>query len=360
MPPIFPPAPANKTVNAMVIGDGNFIAGRAAGLLDKDPRINVVAQSQNDAEALARFADTSVDVIVFDIGGAPGKVLTTITGLLKIDPKAEIIMISTLNFINVKTAIEALDKGAAEFLQTPAAHTKERSLVIFQHNLRETVYGLGLARQHERLPPKEAPATPIFNLRPASRTPPEILVIASSTGGPKALKDVLAGLPLSMSLPILIAQHMPPIFTETLAKNLSGVSGHPATEGHDGDIVKPGHIYVAPGDKHMTVEKAGEDVIIRINQDPPENYCRPSADPLFRSAASIYGAATFGAVLTGMGKDGNSGARAIADAGGTIVAQDKESSVVWGMPRAVAEAGICSAVLPPKDIALYLNKLVAR
>jgi len=348
----------------MVIGDSNFIAGQAAGLLADDPHINVVARPQNDAEALARFTaasvDVPVDVIVFDIGGAPGEALTTITGLLKIDPEAEIIIISTLSFTNVKTAIEALDKGAAEFLQTPAAHTKERSLAVFQHNLTETVYGLGLARQRERLPPKEAPAAPAFDLRPVSRATPEILVIASSTGGPKALKDLLAGLPPSMSLPILIAQHMPPIFTETLAKNLSSISGRPAGEGKDFDLVKPGHIYVAPGDKHMTVEKVGEDAIIRINQGPPENYCRPSANPLFRSAVMVYGAATLGAVLTGMGKDGKSGAEAIANAGGTIVAQDQESSVVWGMPRAVAEAGICSAVLPLGDIALYLNKLAAR
>jgi len=360
MPPIPPPAPASKTVNAMVIGDGNFIAGQSSRLLEKDPRINVVARPQNDAEALAQFTGASVDVIVFDIGGAPGEVPGTITGLLKIDPKAEIIMISTLNFTNVKTAIEALDKGAAEFLQTPAAHTKERSLVVFQHNLRETVYGLGLARRRERLPRKEAPAAPALDLRPASRTPPKILVIASSTGGPKALKDVLAGLPPSMSLPILIAQHMPPVFTAILAKDLANVSGRPTGEGQDFEPVKSGHIYIAPGDKHMTVEKAREDVIIRINQDPPENFCRPSAEPLFRSAVMIYGAATLGAVLTGMGKDGNSGARSIADAGGTIVAQDEESSVVWGMPRAVAEAGICSAVLPLKDIAQYINKLAAR
>jgi len=360
MPPMPPPVPVSKTVNAMVIGDGNFIAGQAADLLEKDPRITVVAQPQNDAEALAGFSGDKVDAVVFDIGGAPGEAINTISGLLKIDPKAEIIIISTLNFTNVKTAIDALEKGAAEFLQTPAAHTKEQSLATFQHNLTETVYGLGLTRRRDRLPQKKAPATPTFDLRPASRMPPKILVNASSTGGPKALKDVLSGLPLSMSLPILIAQHMPPIFTETLAKNLSSISGRPAGEGKDFDLVKPGHIYVAPGDKHMTVEKVGEDAIIRINQGPPENYCRPSANPLFRSAVMVYGAATLGAVLTGMGKDGKSGAEAIANAGGTIVAQDQESSVVWGMPRAVAEAGICSAVLPLGDIALYLNKLAAR
>lgn len=360
MPPIPPPARASKTVNAMIIGDSNFIAGQAGRLLESEPNINVVARPQNDAEALARFASASVgepvDVIVFDVGGAPGKVLNTITGLRKIDPKAEIIMISTLNFTNVKTVIEAMDKGAAEFLQTPAPHTKERSLVAFQRNLKETVYGLGLARRRDGALPEEA-ATPAFELRPVSRTPPKILVVASSTGGPRALKDVLASLPSSMSLPILIAQHMPPSFTTALAKSLASISGRPTREGQDLEPVKPGHIYIAPGDRHMSVEKAGKNVIIRINQEPPINFCRPSADPLFQSAAKVYGAATLGAVLTGMGKDGKSGAQAIADAGGTIVAQNQESCVVWGMPRAVAEAGICSAVLPLAEISGFLDKL---
>ena len=351
---------ANEPVNAMVIGDSNFIAGQVADILEKDPRISVVARPQTDADALSQFRRSSVDAVVFDIGGAPGEAINTLAGLLDSDSEANIIIISTLNFTNVKTAIEALEKGAAEFLQTPAAHTKEQSLAVFQHNLTETVCGLGRARRRLRRPQDKAPSAPAFNLRPASRKTPEILVIASSTGGPNALKVLFSGLPSAMSLPILIAQHMPPAFTGALAKNLCQLTGRPGGEGQEGEIVKPGHFYVAPGDKHMAVEKVGPDVVIRINQDPPENFCRPSADPLFRSAAKIYGAGTLAAVLTGMGQDGKPGAEDIAAADGTIVAQDEETSVVWGMPRAVAMAGLCSAVLALGDISQYLNEKAGR
>jgi len=161
------------------------------------------------------------------------------------------------------------------------------------------------------------------------------LLIASSTGGPTALLTVLEGLSPSVTAPILIAQHMPPAFTAALAENIEKKCGRPLGEGKDGEILEPGHVYVAPGDKHMVLEQDGDAVRVRINEDPPENFCRPSADPLFRSAAGIFGAKILVTVLTGMGSDGEAGSRKIAEAGGTVIAQNEETSVVWGVSRAV-------------------------
>ncbi|MEE9316983.1 MAG: chemotaxis protein CheB, partial [Rhodospirillales bacterium] len=290
----------------------------------------------------------------------PKQSLTSISRLLRIDTKVQIIMVSTLNFTNVKAGIEGLERGAAEFLQTPASHTKDSSLAVFQHNLAETVHGLGLARRRAggrlaKKVPDLTPAQPI-RLRKESMLAPKILVIGSSTGGPQALHAVFRTLSKSVTQPILIAQHMPPVFTAVLAKSITDKSGWACKEGEDGEIIQGGHAYIAPGDKHMVIEKDGDETVIRLNQDPPENFCRPSVDPLFRSAVKIFGATTLAAVLTGMGNDGKAGAGAIAEAGGTVIAQDQATSVVWGMPGAVAVAGVCSAVLPLGDIAGYLNQ----
>ncbi len=363
MTPTSPPATktGNDPVQAMVIGAHDFIAGQAAGILEADPRITVPARPVDGAKAVSQFRNSGIEAVVFDIGGDPAEALTTISRLLHNDPDAQVIMISTLNFTNVKTGIEGLKRGAAEFLQTPAAHTKDSSLEVYQHRLTGTVHGLGRARRRAGRPEKarKAPAE-TYELRRASMLAPEILLIASSTGGPQALLTVFRGLNPSVKAPILVAQHMPPVFTSTLAKNIGEKCGRPSGEGKDGEILEPGHIYVAPGDKHMVLEQVGNAVRIRINDDPPENYCRPSADPLFRSAVGIFGAKILATVLTGMGSDGEAGARQIIEAGGTVIAQDEKTSIVWGMPRAVAMAGLCSHVLPLPEIAGRLNMLAGR
>jgi two-component system chemotaxis response regulator CheB len=179
---------------------------------------------------------------------------------------------------------------------------------------------------------------------------PRIIAIGSSTGGPEALNAMLGPLvPMLKQAPVVIAQHMPPIFTTILAERLSRATGHEAREPADREPVKRGTIYVAPGSRHMTVEGA-DFPCIRLDDGAPVNFCKPAVDPLFESVARTYGAAALGVVLTGMGQDGAKGARAIADAGGSIIAQDESSSVVWGMPGAAAASGVCAALLPPAEI----------
>ncbi|MBL4691005.1 MAG: chemotaxis-specific protein-glutamate methyltransferase CheB [Rhodospirillales bacterium] len=360
LPPPSKPRSAKDPVQALVVGDSKVVGDLVNGILDKDSRIHIPARSADGTQAVSKFRTIEAEVVVLDIGGHPKDSLTTISRLLRIDAKARIIMVSTLNFTNVKTGLEGMDRGAVEFLQTPATHTRDSSHAVFQHNLADAVYELGMARRGEggRLAKTvPSPDTPVL-LRPASTQTPHILVIASSTGGPQALLSVFAGLAETLTVPILIAQHMPPVFTGALAKNIAKQSGRPCAEGKDGELVKPGRVYVAPGNYHMVLERDGADVRIRLNQGPQENYCRPSADPLLVSAAEIYGANTLGLVLTGMGCDGEAGSAAVAKAGGTVIAQDQASSVVWGMPGAVAQNGLCSAVLALDEIAGYLNKAV--
>jgi len=353
---------ANSPVQAMVVGDQAFIAGQVCKILDKDSRIEVAVKPADGPEAVRHFRDQEVEVVVMDIGGDPKESLTTISRLLRIDTKAQIIMISTLNFTNVKAGIDGLERGAAEFLQTPALHTNKSSHAVFQHNLIEMVEGLGMARRKagKRLAKKItqiSPSQPI-QLRKASLMPPKVLVIGSSTGGPQALMTLFKGLSPSIGIPVLLTQHMPPIFTGALAANITKNTNWNCTEAKDGEIVELGRSFMAPGDYHMSLKKDGDAVRIQLDQSPPVNYCRPSVDTLFRSAAVIYGAKTLAAMLTGMGSDGEQASVAIAEASGTIIAQDEETSVVWGMPGTVAAAGVCSAVLPIEKIAGYLNAFI--
>lgn len=206
-----------------------------------------------------------------------------------------------------------------------------------------------------------SPTQPI-SLRPAGTDRPDVVVIGSSTGGPQALFTVLGGLKKAGGIqqPILITQHMPATFTTILAEHISRIAGLTAREGQDGEKIEGGRVYIAPGDFHMTVEVRGGDKVIKLDKGPPENFCRPAVDPLFRSVSAAYGRRVLACVLTGMGADGAKGGRIIADGGGTLIAQDEASSVVWGMPGATANTGACSAILPITDVADYIYKTATR
>ncbi|MBT7251065.1 MAG: hypothetical protein HN877_17900 [Rhodospirillaceae bacterium] len=196
--------------------------------------------------------------------------------------------------------------------------------------------------------------------KPPIRKRPEVIAIGSSTGGPQALLEVVKKIKSDVRQPIVNTQHMPATFTTILAQHLGTASGRQASEGRDGEPLSPGHIYLAPGDYHMTIEGRGSAKVIRLNQNPPESYCRPAVDPMFRSLAACYGDRILGVILTGMGSDGCKGADEIVKVGGTVIAQDEQSSVVWGMPGAVATAGLCEAVIPLDQVSNYINDFVAK
>jgi two-component system, chemotaxis family, protein-glutamate methylesterase/glutaminase len=203
-----------------------------------------------------------------------------------------------------------------------------------------------------------APAAPLIALRPFSKIHPRVLLIGASTGGPQALATVVAALDEVIEIaPVLIAQHMPRVFTAVLAEHLARASKHAAREAEDGDPVRAGTIYLAPGGRHMRVTRRAGTACIVLDDGPAINFCKPAVDPLFESAAEVWGPWVLGVVLTGMGHDGQRGAGRVIEAGGSIIAQDEATSVVWGMPGSVAGAGLCSAVLPINEIAPAVVRL---
>jgi two-component system chemotaxis response regulator CheB len=225
----------------------------------------------------------------------------------------------------------------------------------FRRELVEKVKGLARLRRRVTQPARETPA---LRLRPAAIVSPRLLAIGSSTGGPQALFTLVQGLGKTLNVPVVLTQHMPPTFTAILAEHISKLGGMHCVEAKNGETLNAGHIYIAPGDRHLMVDGGRAGLQARLTTDPPENFCRPSVDPMLRSAAVACDGRVLVAMLTGMGQDGLAGTRRIIDAGGSAVAQDEATSVVWGMPGAVAQAGLCHAVLPLPRIAPKLLEML--
>jgi two-component system chemotaxis response regulator CheB len=299
--------------------------------------------------------------------------MTLLPKLLEVDPSLKIIMSSTLTQRNANVSLEALASGAADYIPKPTSRAELHQATDFRRNLISKVKALAAARRGNEpgaaTPGGRAPAPAraavgagggdAIKLRKPGLIRPRALAIGSSTGGPKALFKLFESLKNTIRLPIFITQHMPPMFTMILADNLRRVSGAPCAEASDGEEVRDGHIYVAPGDHHMLVMGDAKAKYIRLNQDAPVHYCRPAVDPMFQSVAAAFDGIALGVVLTGMGSDGLNGARVLVQAGGTIIAQDEATSVVWGMPGVVAQGGVCSAVLPLDDIAPAISRLLS-
>jgi two-component system chemotaxis response regulator CheB len=284
-----------------------------------------------------------------------------------------VIMASTLTRRNAEISFKALSLGASDYIPKPESTREAGAAEIFRHDLIQKIRHLGakvrrtspspsLAPTLERVREPARPPAPVVQpplLRRAFSTQaPRALVIGSSTGGPQALMTVVTELgPVIDRFPVLITQHMPPTFTTILAEHLARSSHRPAHEAVDGEIVKAGRIYLAPGGRHMRVVRHAGEVAIALDDGPPVNFCKPAVDPLFTSAIDVWQAGVLALVLTGMGSDGMRGGKEIVAAGGSVIAQDEASSVVWGMPGAAAHAGICAAVLPLNQIAPKLIRL---
>jgi len=347
----------------MVIADGGGIDGFITKALASPHDIKIEGHHSSGVDALSAFRRLHFDVVVLDIGMINEDPLISIKRLLRVDGRTKIIMISTLSFANVRQSMLGFETGAAEFIQTPSDFTSNSSFLQFQTELCRVVRTLGKARRQEGPRPNTsaAPSTvkppDEIKLRPPSSERPLILAIGSSTGGPHALMSMLTELPEYFPIPIVITQHMPKTFTAVLASTLANRTGKTAVEGQAGMIVKPNHIYVAPGDHHMTFSGNIVNAKIEINQGPPVNFCRPSVDPMVESIVKIFGSKTLLTILTGMGADGKNGAGKVVDAKGTVIAQDFETSTVWGMPRVVALAGYCSEVLPLGSISGAITRL---
>lgn len=365
-----PTAAAEPKVRVMVVDDAVVFRGLVSRWIAEEPDIEVVSAHRNGMEAVENFSRVDPDLVVLDIEMPVLDGLETLPRLLAKKPGLTVIISSTVTRRNAEVGIKALQMGAADYINKPETNREMTMSPEFRRDLIARIRALG--RRHleklgriakpahfvaEAAEPLRTPDSP-FRLRPYSPVPPRVLVIGSSTGGPQALQVLLRGLgPVLPRMPVLITQHMPPTFTTILAEHLARATGRPAHEGQHGEPLAPGTIYVAPGAKHMLIE-AGEQPKIALSEEPPIHFCRPSVDPLFASAAQVFGGATLGIILTGMGCDGADGATLVADSGGSVIAQDEATSVIWGMPGAAVEAGACAGILPLDAIARRVTELV--
>ncbi|MER2607076.1 MAG: chemotaxis response regulator protein-glutamate methylesterase [Siculibacillus sp.] len=372
-------------IRVMVVDDSVVVRGLIGRWLDEDPAIAVVASHRNGKLAVDDVTRSNPDVVVLDVEMPEMDGLTALPLLLQKKPNLVVVMASTLTRRNAEVSLKCLSLGAADYIPKPESNSGVTTSADFRNEVIQKIKTLGqrvLLRAGRQMParaftaspstPAPTPAaparptamptmrgTPAPSLRPWSSLQPKVLLIGSSTGGPQALTRLFAEIgPAIVNVPVLVTQHMPATFTAILAEHITKAAGRRAAEGVNGEPLMPGRIYVAPGGKHMVIGKQGMDTCVLLNDLPPVNFCKPAVDPLFDSAVPIFGASILACVLTGMGHDGAAGSTRIANAGGSVIAQDEESSVVWGMPGAVAQAGAAAEILPLNQIGAKISRIL--
>jgi two-component system chemotaxis response regulator CheB len=375
-------------LRVMIVDDSVVIRGLISRWIGAEHDMEVAASLRTGLEAVNQIERINPDVAVLDIEMPELDGLSALPQLLAKKRDLVIIMASTLTRRNAEISFKALSLGAADYIPKPESTREASAADIFHHDLIQKIRHLGarLRRKAAVASPPLAPASPApaargpvarpaaptpapavnapssgsLSTRPFSTQAPKVLLIGSSTGGPQALMSLVAELgPVIDRFPVLITQHMPPTFTTILAEHLARSSRRPASEAVDGEPVKAGRIYLAPGGKHMRVVRSGADAAISLDDGPAVNFCKPAVDPLFTSAIDVWHGNILSVILTGMGSDGMRGGKDIVAAGGSVIAQDEASSVVWGMPGAAANAGICAAILPLNQIGTKVNRLFA-
>jgi two-component system chemotaxis response regulator CheB len=340
-------------IGVLVVDDSVVIRRIVSSVLDGDPDITVVGTAANGRIALDKLDALRPDIVILDVEMPVMDGLATLRELRRTHPTLPVVMFSTVTERGAMATLDALAAGATDYVTKPThATSATASVERVRAELIPKIKGLvGAARTRAVFANRPAPKLPTPASAPVGRDRVDVIVIGASTGGPDALSSIVAGLRSDLSVPILVVQHMPPLFTRLFAARLDRSCALHVVEAVDGQRVEAGQIIVAPGDQHLTVRRQGVDVRVRLTQEPPENYCRPSVDVLFRSAAAVYGAGVVACVLTGMGRDGAKGAERVRAAGGRIIVQDEASSVVWGMPGAVVAAGAANDVVPLRQIA---------
>lgn len=333
-------------IRVLIVDDSVVLRRILANNLAADPAIDVVGYASNGRLALARISQLNPDLVTLDVEMPEMDGIQTLCEIRKTHPKLPVIMVSAVNPRDAATTLDALALGANDYVTKPANVSRELAEKILRDELIPKVKALCA----EALPAGLEPPRPGPRLF-AARERVELLAIGASTGGPNALAEVLSLLPAKFPVPLVIVQHMPPLFTKLLAERLSAKCRFPVHEAGAGDALQPGEAWLAPGDFHLALQREGESVRTVLHQGPPQNACRPSVDVLFESAAEAYGAGTLAVVMTGMGSDGLRGCRRVSEAGGQILAQDEATSVVWGMPGVVAREGLADKILPLQAIA---------
>ena len=346
-------------IRVLVVDDTVVVRKLVSDVLEADPEVTVAATAPNGRVALQKVPMVAPDVVVLDVEMPVMDGLETLRVLRDEHPDLPVIMFSSLTERGASTTLDALALGARDYVAKP---TNTSGILDARAQVRDQLVPKVKALGRRRTPSASAAPPPA----PPPRAPSgraarvDAVVVGVSTGGPNALAKVLPALPASLPVPVLVVQHMPPLFTKSLADRLDRASALAVREAADGDVPAPGTVWLAPGGLHLEVVREGGAVRLRTHEGPPECNCRPAVDVLFRSAATAYGRHALGVVLTGMGHDGEVGAEHLTRAGARVVAQDEATSVVWGMPGAVARAGLADAVVPLGRLAAEVEARVAR
>jgi two-component system, chemotaxis family, protein-glutamate methylesterase/glutaminase len=346
----------------MIVDDSTVIRGLVGRIVDAEPDMEVAASAPNGRIALDVLRHREVDVVLLDIEMPEMDGLTALPLMLRQNPGVRVMMMSSLTRCGAEITLRCLSLGAAEYVGKPCAGSAIQGIREVSREVVTKIRALG-----RRVNGAHPAGIADSGRQPIAASPSlmaldrgegvQIIAVAASTGGPNALVQLLRGLPHDLCVPVVITQHMPPIFTAALAERLTRESGRACSEARHGEPLLPGRVYLAPGDHHMSISTSERQPHLRLDRGPPVNFCRPAADPMFQSVAALYGSAALAVVLTGMGDDGMRGCRDIVARGGRVVVQDQATSVVWGMPGAVASAGLASAVLPIEGIARHLEAL---
>ena len=381
------PDTAQDEIRVMVVDDAVVVRSLLSRWIEDAPGLKLVAALRNGREAIERLDQAKPDVVLLDVEMPELDGISTLPRLLERRRDLIVIMASALTRDHAEVTLRALALGAADYIPKPENEGGVMTSTSFQRELIEKIRALGTRRRRHAPPPPTARRTIApttrrlagavqgtarwptvaaedagqggFTLRPFSAVPPRVLLIGASTGGPQALIKLMSHLDAaSENAPILITQHMPATFTTILAEHLSRASAKPVAEAVDGEPVLAGRVYLAPGGRHMRVARRDGTAVIALDDGTPVNFCKPAVDPLFSSAAQVWGGWNLAVILTGMGTDGTAGAAEIVAGGGSIIAQDEATSVVWGMPGSAVEAGVCSAVLPLDEIAPKVVRLL--
>ncbi len=348
-------------IRVLVVDDSFVVRRVVTEELMAQPDIEVAGSAATGRIALEKAAQLDPDMVILDIEMPEMDGLTALSHLRRSHPRTKVIMFSSLTELGAAATLEALSRGASDFFPKPSgAGGLEASRQLIRAELIPAIRALGQRPdKRSRHAPQtvDKPPSGAMRARPAGRI--DVVAIGASTGGPNALMELFSGLPADFPAPLLVVQHMPPMFTQMLAERLTKHSKIATVEAQSGMELTPGKAWIAPGDFHLEVVREGYRVRTQIHQAPPENACRPAVDPLFRSVARVFGDHCLAVVLTGMGQDGLRGCETIRAKGGQIVVQDEATSIVWGMPGNVARAGFADQVTPLPKLASEIMRRVS-
>ena len=355
----------DRPLRVLIVDDTVIYRKIVSDVLAGCPGVEVAGVAANGKIALQRLQQQPVDLLVLDLEMPEMNGLAVLEELRRRNSPVGAIMLSAHTARGAETTLAALESGAFDFVLKPdganaaanAEHLRRQcgaKLAAYSRcrGVRQVLHG------DKPLQGNGSPAAPVGPRAPLPPSaPPQVIALGISTGGPKALSEMVPLLPADLPIPLLIVQHMPPVFTKSLADDLNRRTALAVREGSDGQPIQGGEVWIAPGGRHMKVQRQGDEVVLRISDDPPENSCRPSVDYLFRSVAEVYGGRAVGVIMTGMGSDGSLGCRRLKHCGAKIIAQDAATCVVFGMPREPIEKGIANVVAPLGRIAAEIARL---